>query len=128
MGILPKEKVKVTNRNPKKLVIYGPPKVGKTALLAALENNLIIDLETGSSHIEALKIQANNFDDLQKIGTEIIKEGKPYTYITIDTVTELENWCETLATKMYKNTPQGMSFAGNTVLELGYGAGYYWLR
>lgn len=125
---LPKEKVKVTNRNPKTIVIYGPPKVGKTSALAQLDNNLIIDLEGGSDFVEALKVQANNFKELQEIGKEIVKNDKPYSIVTIDTVTALETWSEKEATRRYKQTPQGRSFSGNTVLELDYGAGYYWLR
>lgn len=125
---LPKQKIKIDKRNPSILCIYGSPKVGKTGALAELENNLIIDLEKGSSQIEALKIQANNFDELQKIGAAIVKDGYPYDYVTIDTVTELETWCEALATQLYKNTPQGANFTGMTVLELPHGAGYYWLR
>ena len=125
---LPKEPIPVDNRNPKNFILYGSPKVGKTGALSELPNNLIIDLENGADQVEALKVSANSFSDLQDIGDEIVKQGKPYDYITIDTVTELENWCEGLATKMYKNTPQGASFEGRTVLELDYGAGYYWLR
>lgn len=125
---LPKEKVKVTNRNPKTIVIYGPPKVGKTGALAQLEDNLIIDIEGGSQFVEALKVEANNFKELQEIGVEIVKNNNPYSIVTVDTVTKLEEWSEKEATRRYKKTPQGKSFSGNTVLELDYGAGYYWLR
>lgn len=125
---LPTEPVKVENRNPKNLVLYGSPKVGKTSVLAALPKNLIVDLEGGSSQVEALKKEVNSFKEIQALGQAVIDAGRPYEYITVDTVTELENWCETDATRMYKSTPQGANFTGRTVLELDYGAGYYWLR
>jgi Cdc6-like AAA superfamily ATPase len=131
---LPTEVVKVTNHNPKELIVYGSPKVGKTGALAQLPNNLIIDLEKGSSQVEALKLQANNFVELEEIGKTIMAKkqelgGKyPYDYVTIDTITELESWCEPLATVLYKDSTIGRSFNGNSVLELPNGGGYFWLR
>lgn len=125
---LPKQPVKVTNRNPRTLVLYGPPKVGKTGALALLKNNLIIDLEDGSEFVEALKVQVNDFSELTEVGKKIMEENKPYDIVTIDTVTKLEDWCERSATAKYKKTPQGRNFQGSTVLDLDYGAGYQLLR
>lgn len=125
---LPTEKVKVTNRNPKIFILYGPPKVGKTGALSELEGNLIIDIERGSEYVEALKIRANNFKELGEIGSQIVKDKYPYPIVTIDTITELETWSEKEATKRYKNMPIGRNFNGKSVLELDHGAGYYWLR
>ena len=53
---LPKTKVKALPKSPKNMVIYGPPKIGKTTALSKLEGCLIIDLEEGSDMVEALKI------------------------------------------------------------------------
>lgn len=40
---LPKQKLPKVTNDPKNLIIYGLPKVGKTSLLATLDNNLILD-------------------------------------------------------------------------------------
>jgi len=125
---LPKEKVKASRKSPKNMIIYGPPKIGKTTMLSLLNNCLIIDLEDGSDMVDALKIKANSLADLQKIGTEIIKAGKPYKYVAIDTISKLEEWCEGYAKAIYKKTPMGKNFDSKnenlSVLSLPNGAGY----
>jgi|TARA_R110001592_G_scaffold86408_2_gene254908 Cdc6-like AAA superfamily ATPase len=129
---LPKEKVKASRKSPKNMIIYGPPKIGKTTMLSLLNNCLIIDLEDGSDMVDALKIKANSLADLQKIGGEIIKAGKPYKYVAIDTISKLEEWCEGYAKAIYKKTPMGKNFDSKnenlSVLSLPNGAGYLYLR
>lgn len=41
---LPKTKIPAETQDPKYLILFGLPKVGKTTALASLENNLILDL------------------------------------------------------------------------------------
>jgi hypothetical protein len=129
---LPTKKQAATRKSPKNFVLYGQPKIGKTTALSQLDNCLIIDLEDGTDMLDALKIKANNLKELSMIGQEIIKAGKPYKYIAIDTVTQLEVWCEYEAKKLYQNTPMGKNFdvdnKGLSVLSLPNGAGYLYLR
>jgi stage III sporulation protein SpoIIIAA len=61
---LPTQVVKAAVVNPQKLIMYSPPKAGKTTLLSQLEGCLIIDLERGSKYVDALKIEVNNLDEL----------------------------------------------------------------
>ena len=124
---LPTSKVAVSRTNPKRLIIYSKPKVGKTTALAGLENCLILDLENGSDYIEAMKVKINNLADLRKIGTKIIEAGKPYKYIAVDTVTAMEDMVKPLALKLYQGTPMGKMFEGD-ILTLPNGAGYGYLR
>ena len=135
---LPTEKTPAELENPKLLILFGLPKVGKTTALSMLPNNLIIDFEEGTDFIEALKVKVKclrashkrNEDDIsfEEVAATILKKDKPYDFVTIDTVTALEDWCVKDATEMYKKSPIGKSFDGETVLELPNGAGYYWLR
>jgi len=125
---LPKKIIKATRKSPGKLVIYSSPKTGKTTQLAALENNLILDLEKGTHFVDALKIEVNSLKELYEVGNTIKKEGKPYKYISLDTATKLEEWCEEYATNLYKQTPIGKNFKGKSVLELPNGGGYHYLR
>ena len=53
---LPMQKVKAESQSPKNLIIFSKPKVGKTSLLAELNDALIIDLEDGSDYVDALKV------------------------------------------------------------------------
>ena len=129
---LPKKVIKAARKSPKNMIIYGPPKIGKTTSLSQLEGCLIIDLEDGSDMIDALKIKVSSLAELAKIGKAIISEGKPYKYIAVDTITQLEVWCEEEAKQLYRATPMGKNFdkdnKGLSVLSLPNGAGYLYLR
>tara|TARA_R110000824_G_scaffold194490_1_gene377128 strand:+ start:4406 stop:5053 length:648 start_codon:yes stop_codon:yes gene_type:complete len=114
------------------MIIYGPPKIGKTTVLSQLEDCLIIDLEAGSDMVDALKIKVNNLKELADAGREIIKQKKPYKYIAIDTISKLEEWCEDEGKQIYMKTPMGKNFdtknPGMSILALPNGAGYLYLR
>lgn len=125
---LPTKVVESVTKNPETLIIYSHPKAGKTTLLSKLDNCLILDLEGGSKYVDALKMEVNSLDELQQIGAAIVKAGKPYKYVAIDTLSALEDLCIPYATAMYKQSPIGKSFDGTNVLELPKGAGYFWLR
>ena len=126
--VLPTKKIAVSRKNPKRLIIYSKPKVGKTTALAGLEDCLLLDLEGGSDYTAAMKMPVTDLADLRAIGDEIIKQGKPYKYIAVDTVTALEDMVKPLALKLYKATPMGARYDGNDVLTLPNGAGYGYLR
>ena len=125
---LPNKVVAASRINPKRLIIYSKPKVGKTTLIAGLPNCLLLDLEDGSDYTDALKVKIKDLADLRVIGTKIIAAGRPYEYIAVDTVTALEDMVKPLALKLYKATPMGRSFDGDNVLTLPNGAGYGYLR
>jgi hypothetical protein len=126
--VLPTKKVKAERQNPKRMIIYSKPKTGKTTAYAGLDDNLILDLESGSDYVEALKIKVNTLQELLDAGKAIKAAGNPYKYVTIDTVTALETMIMPLAIKLYKNTPMGKSFSGDTVSTLPNGAGYLYIR
>ena len=126
--VLPTKKEKAERQNPKRIVIYSKPKTGKTTAYAGLENNLIIDLENGTDFVEALKVKVNSLQELLDTGKAIKAAGNPYKFITIDTVTALEDMIMPLAIKLYKATSMGKNFDGDTVITLPNGAGYLYIR
>ena len=126
--VLPTKKVGPQRVNPKRLIVYSKPKTGKTSAFAGLEDNLIIDLENGADYVEALKIQITSLQELLEAGKAIKEAGNPYKYVTIDTVTALEDMVMPLAIKLYRNTSMGKSYDGDNVLSLPNGAGYLYLR
>ena len=129
MGIvLPTKKVKADRVNPKRLIIYSKPKTGKTSAFAGLEGNLIIDLENGADYVEAIKVKANNLQELKEIGKAIKEANYPYKYVTIDTVTALEDMVMPLAINLYKQTSMGKNYSGDSILTLPNGAGYLYVR
>jgi len=108
--VLPTEKVLRLTNSPENMIIYSKPKVGKTTQLAALENNLIIDLEKGTNKIDALKVQANSLTELHQVIQAIHKSEHKYDYVSIDTISRLEEWCEWDATAVYMKSPMGKKF------------------
>ena len=114
------------------MIIYGPPKIGKTSMLAKLDNCLIIDLEDGSDMVDALKVKVTNLEELTEVGKEIMKNKRPYKYVAIDTISKLEEWCEAEAKDLYMKTPMGKNFdtkyPGMSILSLPNGGGYLYLR
>jgi hypothetical protein len=103
---LPTKKVLATRANPKRLVIYSKPKAGKTSALALLDNCLLLDFEKGSDYVDAMKLKIDSLQGLKEVGAEIVKAGKPYKYIAVDTVTALEELCLGYAKSLYMDTPE----------------------
>ena len=126
--VLPTSKVKATQVNPKRLLVYSKPKTGKTTAFAGLENNLILDLENGSDYVDALKVKINSLQDLKAVAKAIQEAGHPYKYITVDTVTAMEELIQPLAVSLYQKTPMGRNFSGDNVTSLPNGAGYLYIR
>lgn len=92
---LPTERSVAESYNPKLLIIGGRPKTGKSSFIAAIDDNLIIDLEDGYRALSVMKVQARSVKDLENIREAIIAKGKelkraPYRFITIDNATRLE--------------------------------------
>lgn len=151
-------------RNPKRLIIYGKPKCGKTTLVSQLDDTLILNMESGGTdHLSNImnvniiglmppkepkeKLQERHSQNnlyLIEVINEIKKIKKetgayPYKRVVIDTVTQLEEWCEDFATMKYMQSVQGKGFNREhgkvlpknkwaSVLTLPQGAGYLWLR
>jgi hypothetical protein len=125
---LPTEKIKVTTQNPKNLILFGLPKVGKTTLAAYLPSCLLVDLEDGSDYVEAYKVKVKSVEEILELCKEIKKAGNPYQFIVVDTVTALEDMCMSLAIQLYQGTAMGASWSGSNILTLPNGAGYLYIR
>ena len=151
--VLPTERRKATDYNPRLMVIFGKPKSGKSSLMASLDNNLIIDLEDGYRALDVMCVQARNAADIFQIKSLIEQKnheaGKTfYRFITIDNATRLEEMSLIYAAALYRKTPMGANFGykkdaiGNILMENGKkvidpkadvrqlpnGAGYLYLR
>ena len=112
---LPTERSVVTNYNPKLLILMGRPKQGKSSFVAAIDDNLIIDLEDGYRALSVMKVQARSMKDLEDIRSAIIAKGKelhkaPYRFITIDNATRLEEMSLVYAAALYRKTSMGANY------------------
>lgn len=103
---LPTSKIPAATQDPKNLIIFGLPKCGKTTILSTLENNLILDMEDGSDYVDALKYKVHSLKELKEVCKAIKDAGKPYKFITIDTVTAIEEMAKPVAIALYQQSPQ----------------------
>ena len=131
MGFLPTTKTVKKIDDPKNLILFGLPKVGKTTVISKLPNCLIIDLENGTDYIEgAFVVKASNYVDLYKTAKALREEENNFKFIVLDTVTALEDIALELAAKRYKESNVGRNWegTGKDILKLPNGSGYYWAR
>ena len=152
--VLPTERRKATDYNPRLMVLFGKPKSGKSTLMASLESNLIIDLEDGYRALDVMSVQARNANDIYQIKAAIEQKNKEngdkpfYRFITIDNATRLEEMCLEYAAALYRSSSVGVNWglkrdANNQIVRvngkpvpdpkadvrtLPNGAGYLYLR
>tara|TARA_R100001594_G_scaffold3754_7_gene13874 strand:+ start:13339 stop:14010 length:672 start_codon:yes stop_codon:yes gene_type:complete len=90
---LKKVKRKAVSENPKVMLLYGAPKVGKTTALSQLEDCLIIDTEQGAGMVEGYIEEVNNREELFNL-LEEAQKGHEYKYVAIDTIDKIADWAE----------------------------------
>ncbi len=127
---LPKSKIPAESQDPRNLILFGLPKAGKTTVLSTLNNNLILDFENGSTYIDALKIKINTLKELGEVCKAIKDAGKPYKFITIDTITAVEDMAKPMAIRLYQNSPMFSDKYANVTdpAQLPNGSGYTFWR
>jgi hypothetical protein len=141
MIVLPTANVAAKSSNPRKLLIYSHPKVGKTSAVSQLEGCLIVDLESSASFFGGMYLDVKSIAKQQKITmfeafkqvivalkTQVKESGVFYKYVCIDSLTILEEISKELALINYKASPVGKSFEGKDVFTLPNGAGELWFR
>jgi hypothetical protein len=140
-GILPEGKLKASRVNPKMILLYSLPKVGKTEELTRLDNCLILDFEGGAELYDCARVPINSCNDIDAVikaigekGLERKTAGKtgvdlyPYKYIAIDTADVLEDYVELKETIEFNNAVKDKADRVKSVCDLAYGAGYGMVR
>ena len=111
---LKKVKRKAVSNNPKTMLLYGAPKVGKTTALSKLDDCLIIDTEGGANMIEGYVESVKNRAELIALLKEA-QEGHEYKYVAIDTIDRVATWadkavCEEEGVSAVQDLPFGKGF------------------
>ena len=83
---LPETRGPVSRINPKTLLLYGLPKVGKTDALSQLDDCLILDMEGGTEMYEVMSLDCktivNFINSLKALEEDVKSTGKPkYKYL-----------------------------------------------
>ena len=120
---LPEEVSKVTNGNPRDLVIIGQPKIGKGTILGDFttkKNALILDLEKGGyEYISARKLSTytgqettrwESFQNFIKYRKLLLENVGKYQYLIIDGLSDLDDLSEIGGTMAYQNSIIGKKF------------------
>lgn len=158
--VLPTVARKQLRVNPATMLLSGKHKVGKTSSTVTLPNHLMLDVEGGSEFVEGNIMTppkgagpVAKYRWLKEVAKAIKEAGKPYDYVIVDTLSQLDMDAEYVGTFEYQNTIIGKSFNrkvdsdgklvyenGKTVLlkaddpnyqsviTLPNGAGYYYTR
>ena len=115
---LKKTKRKPLAVNPKILLLYGPPKVGKTTVLSQLNDCLVIDTEEGSHMLEGYFHGVDNKEKLLEFYKDA-SEGHDYKVFALDTIDKVVEW----TTKEVVSECQV-----DDIADLPYGKGYGMVR
>ena len=88
-----------------------------------------MDFEQGTTYVDALKVQINSLKELKECIKAIKEAGKPYKYITIDTITAVEEMAKPLALQMWQNSPlYTTKYEVKDITQVPQGAGYSFWR
>ena len=116
--MLKKAKRKPVSLNPGILLLYGPPKVGKTTMLSQLDDCLILDTEKGTAMVEAYVHDIKSRKDLIEFVKAAMK-GHEYKYFALDTIDKIVEWAE-------KSVCEENSVV--SLVDLAFGKGYGLMR
>lgn len=138
---IPKESRKAPRSEPRSLLIYAAPKIGKTSIVAQIPNSLLVEMERGGADaVDARVIEINNPNDLKPLFAQL-KDENDIEVIVLDTLSKMDEWSEITGTESYQKKPQGKAFnvangkrlprshpAWDSVHSLGQGFGYRYSR
>ena len=110
-----------------KILMIGPPKVGKSEFWSHGEKTLYIQCEPGLNHLSVMKLPCNSWADFGAIYTELSKADPcPYDTIVIDTVDRLVDYANNETIQMGRE-----KFKSATIYTTGdipNGAGWFWTK
>jgi len=138
---IPKDVRKAPRSEPRSLLIYSAPKLGKTSIAAQIPKSLLVEMEKGGADaVDARVMEIDNPNDLKPLFT-MLKAEKGIEVIVLDTLSKMDEWSEITGTESYQQKPQGKSFnvangkrlprnhpSWDSVHSLGQGFGYRYSR
>jgi len=96
-----------------RLIIYGPPKIGKSTFASCIPNHLFMNLDKGLNYIEGAvepEDAPRNYDEVKSFLKDLSSQEHPYKTIVIDTIDKVEGMMgEWIVSRL--NKPQLMSIA-----------------
>lgn len=102
--------------HPPRILVYGPPGVGKSSFAAGAPDPLFIDAERRTGHLDVARLQPDNWDELLAMLVEIIK-AKPCQTLVLDTLDHIEQM-------LWSDICKKDGASSMAVAKKGYGKGY----
>jgi hypothetical protein len=102
-------------RRAQRVCIYGVESVGKTTFAAKAPNPIFLDVEGGTHHLDAARVEINSFADLKGAVTELIEGGHDFRTAVIDSA----DWTEKLLIEDLLGETKKKS-----IEDFGYGKGW----
>lgn len=96
-SLLPTEKSPPTlSMHTSKVLLYGPPKIGKTTLAANLDpdRTLFLATEPGHDAQELYVVPIESWEHFRRVGAELVQGNHQFTTVVIDTVDGLVAMCQ----------------------------------
>lgn len=91
MAFNPNSIKKGTVREPRKVILYGPPKLGKSTMAGSTKNSLMIPTEDRVSHIPCDKVDVvTSYNEILSIFDYLLEGNHNYKRVIIDTLDEFE--------------------------------------
>lgn len=103
---------------PPRIVLYGPPKCGKTTFAASIPNNLLLDVEGGSGAVDVSRVRKEElptFASIMEVLESLYTQDHQFSAVTLDTIDWIEALIFDAAAKEHGKT---------SIADVGYGAGY----
>jgi hypothetical protein len=78
-----------------KILLYGPPKIGKSTLAAGLDpdHTLFLATEPGLGGLEVFSREVRSWQDFLEAGKALANEEHGFKLVVVDTVDELQRMC-----------------------------------
>jgi hypothetical protein len=106
-------------------LIFGEPKIGKTTLLAQMENALILDTENGTGFVDAFVMPVPDYPSFLTACKEVIELPHDHSPICIDTLDNVVRLCAAEicrqnGVKDLADLPYGKGYSqlGNRLIQL----------
>jgi hypothetical protein len=102
-------------RRAQRVCLYGVESVGKTTFAAKAPNPIFLDVEGGTHHLDAARVEINSYADLKGAVTELCEGGHDFRTAVIDSA----DWTEKLLIEDLLGETKKKS-----IEDFGYGKGW----
>lgn len=76
------------------MILFGPPKVGKTTFAAEWPDSLLVECEPeGADYVRSKKVQVNSMEELREV-FKLLATDTSFKTIVIDTLDQVAGWIE----------------------------------